>query len=75
MLKLSNPLIFPLIFSFLFVAEFAIPTAEGMQLTITSEELTDVDPDTPGDQPGYKVTFVTLRAEGKEGEFGTSSLS
>ena len=73
MLKLSNPLIFSLIFSVLFVAGFAIPTAEGMQVGITSEELTDVDPDTPGDQPGYKLTFVTLRVEGEE-EFTTDGL-
>ena len=61
---------FSLIFFILFGAGFGITTAEGLRIRITNEEVTDVDPDTPGDQSGYKVTFVT---EG-EGEFGTSDL-
>ena len=69
-MKLSNPLMFSLIFFILFGAGFGITTAEGLRIRITNEEVTDVDPDTPGDQSGYKVTFVT---EG-EGKFGTSDL-
>ena len=72
-MKLSNPLTFSLIFSLLFVAVFVITEelpAGTLHITITSEELTDVDPDTEGDQPGYKVTFVAIG----DGELPTSAL-
>lgn len=69
-LETSFPLTFSLIFFLFFIAGVAITTAEGLQIRITGEEGTDVDPDTEGDQPGYKMTFVT---EG-ESEFDTSDL-
>ena len=58
----SNRLIFSLIFAVLFISVFTfITTVEGLQITVTSESVADVDPNTPGDQAGTVWTFVTPR--------------
>ena len=65
----SNRLIFSLICTFFFISALTfIAPVEGLQITVTSEKVTDVDPNTPGDQPGVVWTFVTLG----EGELDTS---
>lgn len=57
-MKLSNQWTVSLIFSFLLSVGFAsIITAKPQELQITREEVADVDPDTPGDQPGTVVTI------------------
>ena len=64
----SNRLRFSLICTLLFFVMFATTTAEGqIQKGVVREEVEDVDPDTPGDQPGFVATFDTEGYE--EGEF------
>ena len=60
----SNRLRFSLIFSLLFLAMFATTTAEGLlQERVTLEDVEDVDPNTPGEQPGFVLTIYTENGE------------
>ena len=70
-MRLSNHLTCSVIFSVLFVAVFTfIATPEdaghrGIQRIISDEDVTDLDPDTPGDQSGSVVTFFIPHHEEK----------